>query len=154
MASRVVVSLRVRATPLRAFEVFTREIGLWWKPNSLFAFTPRAPGVLSFEGNGRLIETRDGGKVFEVGRVRAWESGARLVFGWRQATFTPDMDTEVEVTFEPVGEETRVTVTHTGWDSVPQAHLAKHGFPETAFLARHGEWWRVLLGALKERMEG
>ena len=148
MASRVVVSLRVRATPLRAFEAFTAEIGQWWTPNSLFAFTPRAPGVLSFEGRERLIETREGGKVFEIGPVSVWEPGERLVVGWRQATFTPDMATEVEVTFEAVGEETRVTVTHTGWDSVPQAHLAKHGFPETAFLARHGEWWRTLLGRL------
>ena len=61
MASRVMIALRVRATPLRAFEAFTAEIGQWWKPNSLFAFTPRAPGVLSFEGQERLIETRDGG---------------------------------------------------------------------------------------------
>jgi len=152
MASRVVVSLRVRATPARAFEAFTAEIGQWWTANSLFAFTPRAPGVLSFENGERLIETRDGGKVFEIGRVSVWEPGVRLVVGWRQATFTPDMATEVEVTFEPVGEETRITVTHTGWDSVPQAHVAKHGFPETAFLARHGEWWRTLLGNLREHL--
>jgi len=152
MASRVVVSLRVKATPARAFEAFTAEIGQWWTANSLFAFTPRAPGVLSFENGERLIETRDGGKVFEVGRVSAWEPGVRLVVGWRQATFTPDMATQVEVTFEPVGEETRITVTHTGWDTVPQAHVAKHGFPETAFLARHGEWWRVLLGRLGEHL--
>ena len=148
MASRVLVSLRVRASPARAFEAFTAEIGRWWAPNSLFAFTPREPGVLSFDGQDRLIETRAGGNVFEIGRVSVWEPGVRLVVGWRQATFAPDMATEVEVTFEPVGEETRVTVTHTGWDSVPQAHAAKHGFPETAFLARHGEWWRALLRRL------
>lgn len=150
MTSRVVVALRVHATPARAFEAFTAEIGAWWAPNTLFAFTPRAPGVLSFEGRERLIETRAGGKVFEIGQVRVWEPGARLVVGWRQATFAPDMATEVEVTFEPVGEdETRVTVTHTGWDSVPQAHVARHGFPLTAFQARHAEWWRVLLERLR-----
>jgi uncharacterized protein YndB with AHSA1/START domain len=150
MASRVLVSLRVRATPARAFEAFTAEIGQWWVASDLFAFTPRAPGVLSFENGERLIETRDGGKVFEIGRVSVWEPGVRLVVGWRQATFAPDMATEVEVTFEPVGAETRITVTHSGWDSVPQAHAAKQDFPETAFLARHGEWWRVLLGRLGE----
>jgi len=150
MASRVVVALRVKASPLRAFEAFTAEIGQWWRPNALFAFTPRAPGVLSFDGRERLIETREGGKVFEVGRVSVWEPGARLVVGWRQASFTPDMATEVEVLFEAVGEETRVTVNHVGWDSVPTEHVARHGFPEAAFLARHGEWWRVLLGALRE----
>lgn len=152
MASRVVIALRVKTTPLRAFEAFTAEIGQWWKPNSLFAFTPRSPGVLSFEGRERLIETRVGGKVFEIGRVKVWEPGARLVVGWRQATFTPEMATEVEVTFEAVGEETRVTVSHVGWDSVPPEHLAKHHFPETIFLQRHGEWWRVLLGSLKEHL--
>jgi len=152
VASRVMIALRVRATPQRAFEAFTAEIGQWWKPNSLFAFTPREPGVLSFEGADRLIETRAGGKVFEVGRVRVWEPGVRLVFGWRQATFTPDMATEVEVLFEAVGEETRVTVNHVGWDSVPTEHVAKHGFPDQVFLARHGEWWRVLLGSLKEHL--
>lgn len=152
MASRVVVALRVPASPDRAFEAFTAEIGQWWRPNSLFAFTPRAPGVLSFEGRERLIETRDGGKVFEIGRVKVWEPGARLVIGWRQATFTADMATEVEVTFEAVGEETRVTVSHVGWDSIPTDHVAKHHFPETVFLARHGEWWRALLGSLKEHV--
>lgn len=151
MASRVVVALRVKASPLRAFEAFTAEIGQWWRPNALFAFTPRAPGVLSFDGRERLIETREGGKVFEVGRVSVWEPGARLVVGWRQATFTPDMATQVEVTFEAVGEgETRVTVSHSGWDSVPTDHVAKHGFPDTVFLARHGDWWRALLGAMRE----
>lgn len=152
MASRVMIALRVRATPQRAFEAFTAEIGQWWKPNSLFAFTPREPGVLSFEGADRLIETRAGGKVFEVGKVKVWDPGVRLVFGWRQATFTPDMATEVEVLFEAVGEETRVTVNHVGWDSVPTEHVAKHGFPDQVFLARHGEWWRVLLGSLKEHL--
>jgi uncharacterized protein YndB with AHSA1/START domain len=153
VASRVVVALRVKASPRRAFEAFTAEIGQWWKPNGMFAFTPRAPGVLSFEGAERLIETRAGGKVFEIGRVKVWEPGARLVVGWRQASFTPDMATEVEVTFEAVGEETRVTVSHSGWDSVPTEHVAKHRFPEALFLQRHGEWWRVLLVSMREHVE-
>ena len=158
MASRVLVALRVKATPERAFEAFTAEIGQWWRPNSLFAFTPREPGVLSFEFDGkgrglRLIETRGGGKVFEVGLVRVWQPGVRLVFGWRQATFTPDQITEVEIAFEPVGEETRVSVTHTGWDSVPADHVARHHMRDSVFLQRHGEWWRDLLGSYRSLVE-
>lgn len=149
MASRILVSLRVAASPARAFEAFTAEIGQWWRPNDLFAFTPREPGVLSFEGAERLIETRAGGKVFEIGRVTVWDPPRRLVFGWRQAAFTPDMATRVEVAFEPVGAETRVTVVHTGWDSVPADHVARHRFPDAVFLQRHADWWRSLLGALK-----
>ena len=154
--SRVVVALRVKASPDRAFEAFTREIGAWWKPNALFAFTPRDPGRLAFEpgADGRLIETLANGKVFEIGRVRAWEPPTRLVFGWRQASFAPNQDTEVEVRFEPVGEETRVTVEHMGWDTVPAAHVARHGFPNALFLTRHGEWWQALLKSYGSELEG
>jgi len=151
MSSRVLVALRVPASPERAFEAFTAEIGQWWRPNGLFQFTPRSPGVLSFEPGpeGRLVETLASGRVFEIGKVRAWEPPRRLVFGWRQASFAPGQDTEVEVTFEAVGEETRVTVQHVGWDSVPQTHVAKHGFPDAIFLRRHAEWWQVLLASFK-----
>ncbi|MDB5453417.1 MAG: activator of ATPase 1 family protein [Caulobacteraceae bacterium] len=150
MPSQVIVALRVKADPMRAFEVFTGQIGAWWRHNPLFRFTPREPGVLSFE-DGRLIETRGGGKVFEIGEVSVWEPGRRLVFGWRQATFAPDQHTEVEVLFEPVGEETRVSVTHTGWDSVPAEHVARHSYPDALFLRRHGEWWLALLASFKEQ---
>ena len=151
MNSKIIVALRVPASPERAFQAFTDEIGLWWRPHPVFPFTPRSPGVMAFEPGevGRLTETLANGKVFEIGRIRVWEPGRRLVFGWRQATFAPGQDTEVEVRFEPVGEETRVTVEHRGWDSVPQDHVARHGFPDSIFLRRHGEWWQALLGALK-----
>lgn len=153
MTSRVIVSLRVAASPQRAFEVFTGEIALWWRPNAVFRFTPRSPGVVSFEGEagGRFIETLANGQVFEIGRITAWEPGARLVFGWRQATFTPDQQTEVEVRFEPVGNQTRITVEHSGWDSVPPEHAARHGFPDAVFLRRNGQWWTTLLASLKDR---
>ena len=158
MSSRIVVALRVKAAPERAFRVFTEEIGQWWRPNGLFQFTPRSPGAISFEPGpeGRLVETLANGKVFEIGKVRAWEppsdgGAGRLVFGWRQATFAPGQDTEVEVRFEPVGGETRVTVEHRGWDTVPQDHVARHRFPDSLFLQRHAEWWQALLGAMRER---
>ena len=159
MTSRVIVALRVKAAPLRTFDVFTREIGAWWRPNEMFQFTPRSPGRLAFEPpaadgqGGRFTETLPSGKVFEVGKVTVWEPGVRLVFGWRQATFTGTQATEVEVSFEAVGEETRVTVEHRGWDSVPAAHVAKHGFPEMVFMRRHGEWWRELLEAMAGRAQ-
>jgi len=151
VSSKVLVALRIKAAPLRVFEVFTADIGAWWKPNALFSFTPKSPGVLAFEGDGegsRLVERLPSGKVFEIGPVRIWDPGRRLVFGWRQASFAPGMDTEVEVRFEPVEAGTRVTVEHRGWDSVPAPHVARHGFPNGAFLQRHGEWWRTLLAGL------
>lgn len=148
--SKVFVALRVKASPARAFEVFTAEIGAWWQPNGLFQTTPREPGRLAFEPGvgGRLTETLAGGKVFEIGRVRAWEPPARLVFSYRQANFPPDLETEVEVRFEAVGEETRVSVEHRGFDRVPEGSVARHGFPDAALLARLADFWRAHLASM------
>lgn len=147
MTSKVYVALRVKASPERAFAAFTEEIGAWWRPNGLFQTTPRQPGRLAFEPGegGRLTETLSNGKVFEIGRVIAWEPPSRLVFGWRQANFPPDLVTEVEVRFEAVGEETRVSVEHRGFDRVPADSVARHGFPDQLLLMRLAEWWRDLL---------
>jgi uncharacterized protein YndB with AHSA1/START domain len=151
VTSRVIVAVRVAASPERAFEAFTGDIAAWWRPNMLFAFTPRDPGKLAFEPgeDGRLVEILPSGQVFEIGKVKVWSPPRRLVFGWRQASFAPDQATEVEVRFEAVGAETRVTVEHSGWDSVPAAHAARHGFPETVFLTRHAQWWQSLLAGYK-----
>ena len=154
MSARILVALRVTATPERAFRVFTREIGAWWQPNDLFRFNADPPGRLAFEEGegGRFIETDAAGGVFEIGRITAWEPGVRLAFTWRQASFDPGQETRVEVRFDPLGEETRVTVEHHGWESVPPAHVARHGFPDAIFMRRHGEWWQNLLAAYRRRM--
>lgn len=156
MTSRILVSLRVAATPERAFDVFVRDIRLWWQPNGLFHFTPQMVGVLAFEPvlGGRFTETGADGTVFEIGRITVWEPGVRLGFSWRQASFAPDQMTHVEVCFELVGVETRVTVEHTGWESVPQEDVARHRFPESVFLRRHGEWWQVLLAGMARTVIG
>jgi uncharacterized protein YndB with AHSA1/START domain len=154
MASRLVVALRVPSTPQGAFDAFVHEIGEWWQPNMLFDFTAGKQGRLAFEpgDSGRLFESYDDGSEFEVGRIVQWYPPSLLAFTWRQASFGPEMQTHVQVTFEPAGDETRVTVEHTGWDSVPQQHAARHGFPLGVFQAREAEWWQVLLGRLRGRV--
>ncbi len=154
MTSAVIVSLRVAASPHRAFEAFTQEIGQWWRPHGLFQLTPRGDGALRFDGGvgGRLVTTLASGAEFEVGRVTAWVPGERVAFTWRVATLAAEQATHVEVRFEPVGDETRVTVEHRGWDAAPQDHAARHGFPLAVFQMRHAEHWRALLSAFSERL--
>jgi uncharacterized protein YndB with AHSA1/START domain len=152
LPSSILVALRVSASQQRAFDAFVGEIGAWWKPNGLFDFTVGKHGVLAFEPglDGRLTETYADGSVFEIGRITVWEPPSRVAFTWQQASFAPEMGTEVVVTFEPMGVETRVTVEHFGWESVPREHAAKHGFPSEIFLQRHAEYWRVLLQSMRD----
>jgi uncharacterized protein YndB with AHSA1/START domain len=146
--------MRVPATPQRAFAAFTEEISLWWQPNELFAITPAGDGRLAFEpgAGGRLFTTFANGKEYEIGRISTWQPGKRLVFSWRPASFTPEQSTEVEVLFEAVGKETRVSIEHRAWDTIPQRHVARHGFPEHATLERCSEWWRASLANLRQRL--
>lgn len=154
MTSRVFVALRVPGDPARAFEAFTREIASWWQPSRLFQITPQGDGELAFEpgAHGRLVTRLPDGETFEIGRVSVWEPGRRLVFAWRQASFSPGQSTEVEVLFEPVGGETRVSIEHRAWDTIPQDHRARHGFPEHVTLQRAADWWRGSLGTLRARL--
>ena len=151
-ASRVLVALRVDATPERAFAAFTDEIEQWWRPNGLFQFTVGRAGVLSFEPGpaGRLVETYDDGSTFVIGEVLTWDPPHHLAVGWRTASFAPDQTTELRVRFQPVGAQTRVEVEHLGWDGIPQEHAARHGFPLSPFQLRFAEWWQVLLRDLAD----
>lgn len=150
LVSAVIVSLRIASPPQAVFDAFIREIGSWWRPNMLFQLTPRGDGTLRFQPgeNGRLVTTLANGAEFEVGRITLWSPPAAVAFTWRQATFASEQSTEVAVRFEDLGEETRVTVEHRGWDEIPQQSAARHGFPLDAFQLRLGEHWRDLLAEL------
>jgi uncharacterized protein YndB with AHSA1/START domain len=154
MTAAVIVSIRVGAPPLRAFHAFTEEIGSWWRPNGLFSLTRQGDGRLRFEPGegGRLVAELPDGTEYEVGKVSVWQPGERLALSWRQASFAPDQSTELDISFEPVGDETRVTVEHRGWDRIPQGHAARHGMELILFQRRQVEHWQALLAALKARM--
>lgn len=156
-ASRVLVALRVPATPERAFATFTERIDDWWVHNELFRFTRGRTGTMVFEtgASGRLVERYDDGTEFLIGAVRAWDPPHGFVIGWRQAGFTPDQDTELHVSFAAVGGEspsTRVTVEHYGWDRIPPENAARHGFPLPVFSLRFAEWWQHQLAGLAGRV--
>lgn len=156
MTSKVFLALRVPADPMRAFEVFTQEIGLWWQPSGLFKVSSAGDGRLAFEPGegGRLFTTFEDGSTFEIGRISVWEPGKRLVFAWRQANFAPGQSTQVEVGFEAVADETRVSIEHRAWDTIPAWHAARHGFAEQATLQHAANWWRGSLHSLRALIVG
>ena len=146
--SRVLVAARVPCDPAEAFARFTSEISRWWRPNPLFEFSAGRSGTLAFETGegGRLIETYEDGTAFEIGVIRTWAPPHRLVLSWRQANFPAERSTELHVTFERSEPgQTRITIEHYGWDTLPADHAARHHFPLAIFQLRIAEWWRSLL---------
>ncbi len=117
----VAVAVEVAVDPAAAFEIFTDEIGRWWRPGPLnWNYADRAIGMRIEPGvGGRWIEVHDDstGEGFEHGRVLVWEPGRRLVLRYEDRGHDID-GTEVEVRFEPVEGGTRVTLEHRGWDRV------------------------------------
>jgi hypothetical protein len=127
------VSVEVDVDPATAFSVFTDEIDAWYKKDRYTLYDHERTVELRFEPGvgGRLMDVYDEatGDGREMGRITAWEPGRRLVF-------VDQRETEVEVTFEPVGDDaTRVTLEHRGLERLPDEEAERH--------ARHG--WRVLV---------
>ena len=136
----------VDASPEAAFELFTSEIGLWWRRDTPY-WNDRERGLsvrIEPGVGGRFLEVHDAdeGTGFEVGRVTRWEPGVRLAFTWTQAGWPDDASTEVEVTFEAAGEGTVVRLEHSGFERV--------GAGAGEFRTGYQSGWHELLGFFVE----
>lgn len=100
--------------PEEAFAVFTDEIGAWWPLPTHGTFGEMAGG-LAFD-NGCLVERSLDGAEAVWGEVRAWEPPSRLVISWHPGRSEADAS-EVEVSFVPDGDGTRVVLEHRGWEA-------------------------------------
>jgi uncharacterized protein YndB with AHSA1/START domain len=113
------VSVEVPVEPGVAFDVFTDEIGRWWRPGPInWNYADRAVGMRIEPGvGGRWIEVHDEatGEGFEHGRVLVWEPGRRLVLRYQDRGHDID-GTEVHLDFEAIDGGTRVTLEHRGWE--------------------------------------
>jgi uncharacterized protein YndB with AHSA1/START domain len=127
-----------------AFRVFTADATSWW-PVASHSIHGEAVEQVVFEG-------REGGEVYELtgagerghwATVVTWEPPSRLVLAWnileREA-----IATEVEVTFLPDGDRTRVELVHSGWDAIAEEAGAKRDSYDTG-------WGRVL-GFFEQRI--
>lgn len=149
------VSVRVTLEPGAAFDLFTREIGRWWKRGPAYRMRPRKNGRMRFEPErpgGCLLETYDDGTPPAVfAEIRVWEPGRRVVLDWHTGNYRPGEKTEVEIRFKPADGGTRVIVEHRGWEALPPDHPVRHRLPENEFLAMTGNWWRAILDAMAAR---
>jgi len=149
------VAVRVPVPPEVAFAVFTQELDRWWRRGPKYRHAGHAEGTIRLEPwvGGRVFETwRDGAatREFTLGTVREFVPGGRLRFTWRNATFAPLEDTEVEVVFATAGDGTLVTVRHRGFAALRKDHPSRHGLDDVAFARSLGLWWGDQLGSLRE----
>jgi uncharacterized protein YndB with AHSA1/START domain len=135
----------VGATPDDAFAIFTDEVGLWWRPGTAYWNDPERGLTVRIEPHvgGRFVEVHDleSGEGFEVGRVTAWEPGRRLALTWTQVGWPQGATTDVEISFEPCDDGTRVRLRHSGFERVPDA---------AAFVGGYDAGWKELLGWFAE----
>jgi len=108
-------SVRVNATPDRAFDVFTSGIGRWWPKSHKIGQAALDRPVIEPRAGGRWYELDVDGSECELGKVAVWEPPSRLILIWQltpEFSFDPDLITEVEVTFTPDGDGTVVDLEH------------------------------------------
>lgn len=137
--SPIRAEVRVPVAPDVAFARFV-DLGSWWDP----AYTPD-PGA--FTGAAPLTAVGDdvvllhGSWRYPIGRVTAWEPGARYAQSFTLAV-DPDHPTTLTVTFAAEEGGTRVALEHGGWTAGNASRRA--GFTD----------WPHLLQRYAEAMTG
>lgn len=111
------VSVTVGAPPDRAFEMFVKDIGRWWKKDQSHWLEPERALDMRIEPfvGGRWLEVYDlvTGKGTEIGRVTLYEPGRRLAMVWRLPFWPEGGDSDLEIRFMPLGVDgTRIDLTH------------------------------------------
>lgn len=148
------VTMLVEVEPSVAFEVFTKEIDLWWRRGVRYRIAGRRPGVMHLEPRlgGRVFESIEGSAaLYQVGLITSWEPPRHLVFEWRNVNFTEGEKTEVEIFFDATARGTNVRLIHRGWSKIRADHPARHGMESADFLRSLGLWWGGLLSSYLER---
>jgi uncharacterized protein YndB with AHSA1/START domain len=118
-------SLTVKASPERAFEVFTAEMDTWWPREHHIGKSPMKKCIVEGRVGGRCYSEQMDGTDCDWGSVLAWDPPRRFVMAWQITTkweYEPDLakSSEVEVRFTPLGDgRTRVDLEH--------RHLSRHG---------------------------
>jgi uncharacterized protein YndB with AHSA1/START domain len=116
MPAPVRKSVRVGASPARAFKIFTDGMGRWWPKSHHIGAADLDALVIEPTAGGRWYERGVDGSECEVGKVLVWQPPARLVLAWQLTAdwkFDPALITEVEVRFIADGANaTRVELEH------------------------------------------
>jgi uncharacterized protein YndB with AHSA1/START domain len=142
-------TLEVRATPQKAFQVFTAGIDRWWPKDHTIGKAPLDRAVIEPRVGGRWYGLDVEGGEDDWGEVLAWEPPSRLLLAWRisgEWVCDPSVHTEVEVNFTDLGDgRCRVDFEH--------RDLANLGKSAAAAAASMDRGWGTILGLYKAAAE-
>lgn len=131
-----------KASPARAFQIFTDRIGSWWPAGNGVGVRPLVEVVLQSGVGGRWFERDAQGHETDWGRVLEWDPPKRLVLAWqlnREKRFDPDLLTEVELNFRPAQDGgTDVSLEH--------RNLERFGRDAATWVSNIGGGWTQKLG--------
>ena len=125
----------VDASPERAFDFFTRQIGAWWDPNKHLLGEPLAEMVFEPHVGGNIIDRGVNGAENRWATVLIYEPPSRVAFSWDinlnwQTETDPTKASEVHVTF----------LAHDGGGTLVEL--------EHRHLDRHGNGWEAMRDAV------
>jgi uncharacterized protein YndB with AHSA1/START domain len=128
-------SVAVRLPVERAFDLFTERASEWWPFASHSVHGERAvEAVFEAREGGRFYERAEGGEEADWGRVLVFEPPRRFVLQW---LVDPRCAGEVEVTFAPEGDGTRVELEHRGWE--------QYGDDASTMMSGYASGWEHVL---------
>ena len=143
-------TIEVDAPVQRAFEVFTRDFGLFKPPEHNLLTAPIAETIVESHVEGHIIDRGTDGSECRWARILAFEPPRRFVFSWDispQWSVETDQSrtSEVELTFTALAEDrTRVEIAHRhldrhgdGWTGVRDGVSTGEGWP--LYLKRYAE---------------
>ena len=127
----------VDAGPAAAFEIFTARLGRWWPLAA--GFGVYLDGTVAFAG-GRIIERSADGRQAVWGTVTRWDPPAAVAFTWHPGRDAAQAS-QVEVTFSAAGQQTLVSLTHSGWEIFDDPAAAR---------SEYDQGWAKVLGQYAE----
>ena len=146
-------SIMVKASPERAFRVFTEEIDTWWPRSHHIGQSPMKKIIMEGRPGGLCYTEQEDGTDCPWGQVLVWEPPHRFVMAWQITHdwgFEPELSrsSEVEVRFTPGADgSTRVDLEHRNFER----HGAGAAGMRTAVDGSGG--WDSLLQLFGEQVE-
>ena len=115
MTEPLALDLTVHCSPAHAFEVWAQRTAQWWPSDHTVGGERAAAITFEPRAGGRIFERTSAGVEHDWGEVIAWEPPGRLVYLWHIGDDRSEA-TEVEITFTPAEDGTRVAIEHRGWE--------------------------------------